>query len=385
MRRAKIRDRRPAWLGEAVIDALFMAALVLPVYLLAEHYEGFETLYQATRAYEDWQLDEVVTTIVFLGWAGFIYAVRRLRQSHHEIALRRAAEDRAHYLARHDALTGLPNRRSFLEELTRLGAPSRAERSAVLIVDLDHFKPINDLHGHKVGDVVLRVVAARLRKIVGPKVLLARLGGDEFGIAMPFTSGEDGPSLVARRIVCDLAEPINVAMLSLQVGASVGIAILAPQTNDGTLIEHDRGPVETVLRQADMAMYRAKTGRRGAYRFFERGMDEELQQRIQLERQIRSAIRTGEIIPYYQPLVDLNTNELVGFEVLSRWQHPTRGLLQPAVLIPIAEDTGTISEVTYVLLRQAIAHAAAWPPHLVLGIPVYVWQQRRAGDGVAKT
>jgi diguanylate cyclase (GGDEF)-like protein len=367
MPRKRLRDKRANWLGETVFDTLFVAALVLPAYSLSEYYDGFELLYQATRDHENWQLDEVVTTVVFLGLAGFIYAIRRLHQSHREIALRQMAEDRAQRLARHDALTGLPNRRSFLEELTQLGATNSAESSAVFIVDLDQFKPINDLHGHKVGDVVLRVAAVRLRNIVGRRVLIARLGGDEFGILMHFTGGNDGPSLIARRIVRELAEPINVAMLSLQVGASVGIAMYTPETKEGNLIDHDRSPVETVLRQADMAMYRAKTGRCG-FRFFEREMDEELQQRIQLERQIRSAIKMGEIVPYYQPLVDLSTNELVGFEVLSRWQHPTRGLLQPSVLIPIAEDTGTISDVTYALLRQAIAHAATWPNHLVLSI-----------------
>jgi EAL domain-containing protein (putative c-di-GMP-specific phosphodiesterase class I) len=122
------------------------------------------------------------------------------------------------------------------------------------------------------------------------------------------------------------------------------------------------------MRQADMAMYRAKAGRRGAYHFFEQGMDEELQQRIQLEREIGSAIKTGQIIPYYQSLIDLSTGEVLGFEILARWQHPTKGLLQPAVLIPIAEDTGAIGAMTYALLRQAIADAATWPAHFIISI-----------------
>jgi diguanylate cyclase (GGDEF)-like protein len=192
-----------------------------------------------------------------------------------------------------------------LEELANLQASNRHQSSAVFIVDLDHFKPVNDLYGHRVGDEVLRVVATRLRGILGDQVLIARLGGDEFGILIHFTSGGDDPSRLARRIVYDLAEPINVAELALQVRASVGIAIYASETSDGALTEQDGNPVETVMRQADMAMYRAKTGRRGAYHFFEQGMDEELQQRIQLEREIRSAIETGQIIPYYQSLIDL--------------------------------------------------------------------------------
>ena len=366
---SSIRDGLSAcFKSEACLDALIVAALVAPVFILTDYYNGFERLYQATRSYEDWQLDEIVTVVVFLGLASLLYAIRRLRQSRREIARRRATEDQADHLARHDVLTGLPNRRSFLEELGGLAASVPPQSSAVFIVDLDRFKPINDLYGHRLGDEVLRVVATRIRKIVGDQVLIARLGGDEFGILMHFADDKDGPSRVARRIVYDLAEPIRLAALSLQVGASVGIAIYAPETKRGQLTKQDGNAVETVIRQADMAMYRAKTGGRGAYHFFEQEMDDQLQQRIQLEREIRSAIQTGQIVPYYQSLIDLRNGEVLGFEVLARWQHPTRGLIQPAILIPIAEDTGTISEMTYALLRQAIADASTWPSHFTISI-----------------
>ncbi len=325
-------------------------------------------VYQATRSHEDWQLDELVTVIVFLGLASLLYAIRRLRQSRREMARRRFAEDEAGHLARHDALTGLPNRRSFLEELGSLEPSSHLQNGAVFIIDLDRFKPINDIYGHRLGDEVLRVVAARLRAIVGEHVLIARLGGDEFGILMHFTGDDEGPSRVARRIVYDIAEPMKLAALSLQVSASVGIALYARQTDDGVLIRQDGSAVETVVRQADMAMYRAKTSGRGGYHFFEQEMDEQLQQRIQLEREIRSAIQSGQIVPYYQSLIDLRTGEVLGFEILARWQHPIRGLIQPAVFIPIAEDTGTISEMTYALLRQAIADASTWPSHFTISI-----------------
>jgi len=341
---------------------------VVPVYLAADYYDFFGRIYEVSRSHAGWHLDELITEIVFLGLAGFLFAFRRLRQSQREILRRRSAEDDAHHLARHDALTGLPNRRSFLERLGVLEASSHPKSTAVFIVDLDHFKPINDLYGHRLGDEVLRVVAASIRDIVGDHVLFARLGGDEFGILMHFTSDDEGPSRVARRIVYDLAEPIKLAALSLQVKASVGIAIYTPEANKGPLTQQDGSAADTVMRQADMAMYRAKTRGGGAYHFFEQGMDEQLQQRIQLEREIRSAIRTGQIIPYYQSLIDLRTGEVIGFEILARWQHPTRGLLQPAVLIPIAEDTGTISEMTYALLRQAIADASTWPAHFTISI-----------------
>jgi diguanylate cyclase (GGDEF)-like protein len=345
-----------------------VAAWVVPVYLAADYYDFVERIHQVSRSHAGWHLDELITEIVFFGLAGYLFAFRRLRQYQREILRRRLAEDDAHHLARHDALTGLPNRRSFLEQLGVLEASSHPKSTAVFIVDLDHFKPINDLYGHRLGDEVLRVVAARIRDIVGDHVLIARLGGDEFGILMHFTSDDEGPSRVARRIVYDLAEPIKLAALSPQVGASVGIAIYTPETNKGPLTKQDGSAADTVMRQADMAMYRAKTRGGGAYHFFEQEMDEQLQQRIQLEREIRSAIQTGQIIPYYQSLIDLSTGEVIGFEILARWQHPTRGLLQPAVLIPIAEDTGTISEMTYALLRQAIADASTWPAHFTISI-----------------
>ena len=273
-----------------------------------------------------------LSRLLFSGVASFLYAIRRLRQARREIRRRRLAEDEAGHLARHDALTGLPNRRSFLEELGSLELSIHPKSGAVFIIDLDRFKPINDLYGHRLGDEVLRVVAARLRAIVGEHVLIARLGGDEFGILMHFTGDDEGPSRVARRIVYDIAEPIKLAALSLQVSASVGIALYAREMDDCLLIKQDGSAVETVMRQADMAMYRAKTSGRGAYHFFEQEMDEQLQQRIQLEREINSAIQAGQIIPYYQPLIDLSTGEVLGFEILARWQHPTRGLLQPEIL-----------------------------------------------------
>jgi predicted signal transduction protein with EAL and GGDEF domain len=156
MRLSRIRDSLSAcFRSEACLDALIVAALVAPIFILSDYYNAFERLYRATRSHEDWQLDEVVTVVVFLGLASLLYAIRRLQQSRREIARRRATEDQAEHLARHDALTGLPNRRSFLEELDGLAASVRPQSSAVFIVDLDRFKPINDLYGHRVGDEVL--------------------------------------------------------------------------------------------------------------------------------------------------------------------------------------------------------------------------------------
>ena len=242
------------------------------------------------------------------------------------------------------------------------------EACALLVVDLDNFKPVNDLYGHRLGDEVLRVVAQRLSKLV-ENGAVARLGGDEFGIVLRYRVDGDALLRLARRIVHDIPKPISLAALSLQVGVSVGVATCDPNAmRDDAMAKRDGGIVETVLRQADMAMYWAKAEGRGQYRFFDRAMDERLQQRVELEAEIKGAVAAGQIVPYYQPLVDLDSSETVGYEVLARWNHPTRGLLMPDTFIPIAEDTGTIGEMTYALLTQAIRDAKTWPQHLYLSI-----------------
>jgi predicted signal transduction protein with EAL and GGDEF domain len=174
---------------------------------------------------------------------------------------------------------------------------------------------------------------------------------------------------MARRIVHEVSKPIHLASLALQVGVSVGVAMWVPGISDNSnMAARDGAPVHTALRQADMAMYWAKAEGRGRYCFFDRSMDERLQQRVELESEIRGAIETGQIVPYYQTLVDLDTAKTVGFEVLARWEHPVRGLLMPDLFIPIAEDTGTIGLLTDRLLERAMEDAKAWPHHLYISM-----------------
>ena len=280
-----------------------------------------------------------------------------------EIAQRQEAEREAHRLARHDVLTGLPNRRCFLEEFPHwtVDLPSDCV-SAVFVLDLDHFKPVNDLYGHRLGDEVLRVVGKRLERIVGGDGMVARLGGDEFGIVMPVSRDKNAQVRLARRIAYEIPKPIALAALVLEVGVSVGVAIddRDVRTFD-EIAARDGSEVETLLRQADMAMYKAKTEGRGSYRFFDRDMDDRLQQRVKLETEIRSAIASGEIVPFYQPIVELADGNIIGYEVLARWLHPTEGIVPPVVFIPIAEDTGVIGELTDALLARALAEAASFP------------------------
>jgi diguanylate cyclase (GGDEF)-like protein len=333
---------------QAQRDLVIILALSVPVYVFLVWLDAFDLFFKYSRSHEDYQLDELVALVFFIGLAAIVFSARRINDLRKEMQERRAAESEAQRLARHDALTGLPNRRRFLEEFnSRVSNVGANERCAMFVLDLDYFKPINDLYGHRLGDEVLRVVAQRLSEIVEDQGMVARLGGDEFGIVMTVAEDDDDLTLrVARRIVHEIPRPINLASLSLDVGASVGISMYDKSHEGGEEAYRENSAVETVLRQADIPMYRAKTEGRGGYHYFDSKMDERLQQRVRLEREIKGALERGEIVPHYQALVDLHTRETVGYELLARWQHPTMGVIEPEVFIPIAEDTGAIGALT---------------------------------------
>lgn len=350
-------------------DFLVLLALSAPLFLFVVWIDALDMFFEYSRTHEAYEIDEIISFLFFVGIAAIVYSARRIADLRAEMKYRRAAEGEAQRLARHDVLTGLPNRRRFLEEFnSQVREAGEGDCCALFVIDLDYFKPINDLYGHRLGDEVLRVVARRLTEIVGDQGTVARLGGDEFGIVM--TVRDDEPLLsLARRIVHDIPKPIKLAALSLEVAASVGVSTYDPScglTNE--VDRHEQSPVETILRQADMAMYRAKTEGRGRYRFFDSNMDQRLQQRVQLEQEIKGAVRRGEIVPYYQPLVNLQTQETIGYELLARWIHPRMGVLQPLDFIPIAEDTGVIGDLTDSLLVQGLKDAKAWPSNIYLSL-----------------
>lgn len=351
-------------------DLIVILALSVPVYALLLWIDAYDLFFEYSRAHEDLQLDELVALLFFIGIAAIVFSVRRIIDLRKEMQQRRVAEEEAQRLARHDVLTGLPNRRRFLEEFnSRVANMGPGDRCAMFVIDLDYFKPINDLYGHRLGDEVLRVVAQRLTDIVEDQGMVARLGGDEFGIIVTVAKNDDDlPLSVARRIVHDVPRPIKIASLSLEVGASVGVAMHDQSSERDELVDEEGSPVETVLRQADMAMYRAKTEGRGGYRFFDSNMDERLRQRVRFEREIKGAVQRGEIVPYYQPLVDLHTQETIGYELLARWLHPALGVIEPEVFVPIAEDTGVIGALTDSMLTQGLKGAKDWPSEIYLSV-----------------
>jgi diguanylate cyclase (GGDEF)-like protein len=352
-------------------DLIIIALVGLPIYLLAMWYEVLHLVLELTSEHKNHELDWLIVLVFCLGIGAMVFSIRRVIDLHHEVGARRKAEAEAYKLARLDVLTGLPNRRWFIEDFEKWAQQGReSEACALFVVDLDNFKPINDVYGHRLGDEVLKAVARRLTRLAEGGAV-ARLGGDEFGVIVRCPRNSDAPERLARQIVQEISRPIPLAALSLQVGASVGVAISVPGViGNQAMAQRDGTPVQTALRQADMAMYWAKADGRARYRFFDRTMDEKLQQRVELEAEIKGAIAAGEIVPYYQPVVDLETSKTVGFEVLARWEHPTRGVLLPDVFVPIAEDTGTIGEMTDHLLERAMSDAKQWPPHIFVSINV---------------
>jgi diguanylate cyclase (GGDEF)-like protein len=297
----------------------------------------------------------VVISVLYLGW-------RRVRAQEREINRRIIAERRAHRLAHTDPLTGLANRRQFESMLRAAVKLPRGpnEEHAVLMIDLNGFKQVNDVYGHAEGDEVLVATAARLRSAIRDHDLLGRLGGDEFAVIAYHLAGAEGATDVARRILKSLEQPIGLDKHQHRMGIGIGIA----------LIPRDADSAEEALRKADMALYRAKNSSESEVRFFEEDMDRHVRERDRMERDLRAAIGTDALRPWYQPIVDLKSGELTGFEALARWSHPELGEIEPERFIPLAESSGLIRELGEWLLRCATTDALKWPDHVMLSFNI---------------
>jgi diguanylate cyclase (GGDEF)-like protein len=278
-----------------------------------------------------------------------------LIEAEHERTLE--AQARAERLARHDALTGLPNRRFFTEALGRLTA-DQDQPAAVMMIDLDRFKPVNDAYGHDAGDAVLNELAQRFMAHRDELGTVARLGGDEFAVAFPTSADKSHATRIAQLLRVIISQPIQLDNAVVEVGATIGIALFPP---DGT------SPA-ALLRAADLAMYQAKANSHGRYRFFDPSIEDNVQARAVLHADVRRAVSAGEIVPYYQPLVAIDGGELVGFEVLARWIHPERGLIMPDAFIPAADEIGVLTDLTYRLLERVCREVREWPSTLTLSI-----------------
>jgi len=264
----------------------------------------------------------------------------------------RRKDDHIRHLAFHDPLTGLPNRALLLDRLEHSLAFALREQEnlGIMFIDLDRFKDINDSLGHDIGDGVLQEVTSRLLQCLRQSDTVARMGGDEFVVLLEHVEEPETYAILAKKIIASLAVPMSVGGHTVQIGASIGIACCPDDGNDAT----------SLMKQADAAMYSAKSVGRGTYRFFQASMTEKAGQRLQLEMELRSAVGNGELELFYQPKVSLITGAPCGVEALVRWRHPRRGLVSPADFIPIAEETRIIDDLGNWVLEEACRQAQAW-------------------------
>ncbi len=334
--------------------------------------------------------DKVVDTQVTL-WDGRVLAIHHAPlpgggwvSTHEDITERSRAEEHVRHMAHHDALTGLPNRILFTERLgrtlRRLGgdaledhrpAPAGTDwHIAVCFLDLDHFKDINDTLGHAAGDELLRIVAERIRPHIGQDDMLARLGGDEFAILLDQAGSEADAAARAMAVIGAIAAPMQLGTVQARVGASIGIALRCAQ-------EAVAEPA-LLLRQADMALYRAKTEGRNTVRFFDAGMASLLHRRTQMKADLEGALADGGLSLHFQPLVLLASGMCGGAEALARWTHPEHGAVPPSEFIPLAEHTGLIGRLGAWVLRAACEQAAGWNG-IVLAVNLSPEQVRQPG------
>ena len=286
----------------------------------------------------------------FFGFRGFASDLTQMRQSEVEL-------DR---LARQDALTGLANRQALRRALddALVGAVRRKHRCSVFLLDLDRFKAVNDTLGHPAGDTLLRLVALRLRDVIGEAGQVGRLGGDEFEVVLPATSSKDELSKLAQGIIDSLSRPYTINGTAVSIGASVGIV-----TSD-----YDDRTSDDLMRDADLALYAAKAAGKGCFRFFAPEMHEAARERQLMESDLRVALEKGQLGVVFQPSVNASSEAVTGFEALVRWEHPEHGPISPAQFIPLAEEIGLIDEIGEWVLRTACGEAVKWPQNISVAV-----------------
>jgi diguanylate cyclase (GGDEF)-like protein len=286
----------------------------------------------------------------FLGFRGLGTNLSEQRRTEAETSKR----------ARYDSLTNLPNRAMMRDMLDSALANADARRRgcALMMIDLDRFKQVNDTLGHPVGDKLLRKVAGRLTKVLGEEGQVGRLGGDEFEAILPGIEEEGRLSELARRLIDQVSQPYKIGSHEIRIGTSVGIAVALP----------GRTLAEGLIRDADIALYAAKRDGRGTFRFFAPEMHAQATERQELEKELRVALAGDQLGLLYQPIVDSVSEEVVAFEALLRWHHPVRGLLLPSLIIPLAEESGLMPRIGDWVLRTACAEAAKWPRHIRIAV-----------------
>ena len=356
----RVRDAI-ASLRQPATDIIIISILSVIVFIAEYHGDLAEHLFQFALDHKEWEIDNALFVVLIMSIGFGIFSYRRMRELWAEMKARRSAECVAEKLARHDPLTGLPNRRFFVEKLDEVLLTTTVDsQSAVLMLDLDGFKSINDAYGHAVGDQVLVEFAQRISATMRSGAVFIRVGGDEFAVIVPKIESLDGPTALARRITAAVAEPFLIGHISTSVGVGIGMAV-AP--SDGM-------DPEILVQRADRALYRAKAEGRSCIRFFEPDMDAHVERRVAIEHELRTAVAAKIIVPFYQPVVAFEGRRVIGFEALARWKSDKFGWVAPDVFIGVAEEIGIISKLGDQLLRQACLDASAWPADLTLAVNI---------------
>lgn len=307
--------------------------------------------------------DRALATALILNVALILFGWRRYKDLNREILERTEAEQRARYLADTDPLTGFLNRRALLATGQRQIATAIADKRqvALFLLDLDHFKTVNDIHGHAAGDRVLQVAAERISAVLPPNATKARLGGDEFVAMLVFEPAARADiDALAAELVAALDNNITHDAQQIRIGASLGIAL----ATDASMT------METMVRQADIAMYHCKDEGRNRFCWFEQGMEMAVQVRNQIETGIRDGMPRGEFVPHFEPQVDIASGRLIGFEMLMRWESPEYGMIPPERFIPVAEESGLIGELSLQVIREAMEIAKRWDPSIMLAVNI---------------
>lgn len=335
--------------NRALWDAVLLTLVGIVALILAIAINFHEHLDAFLHANENWQLDEVFTAVNIIGLLGLIYAARRIHDLNAEIRRRNEAEANMDWLANHDPLTSLPNRRALESRERLLQKRSKDKHHVVYSIDLDGFKKVNDLVGHQGGDILLRAVAHRLQSVL-PDAEVFRLGGDEF-LAVTHRPPQMNCLQIGQHIMQTLCVPYDVGGMTSEIGASIGFALYPDDSID----------FNDAIHCADVAMYAAKKAGQNNVYAYERIMEDRVVRRAETEMALKRAIRDHSIVPYYQPLIDLKTGTVRGFEALARWKTGPGQFIPPSDFIELAENAGLIVELSDNLLRQACLDALHWP------------------------
>jgi diguanylate cyclase (GGDEF)-like protein len=358
MAKNRIREAQHVLRGRAAGDALVIFGSFSALYAVAVLLGIAEWLHAFLERRDELAIDELFVLGSFATTALLVFAARRSIDQHVEIQRRKVAEQQLELLANLDPLTGLANRRQLNEALQAVSAdPSKPH--TLLLVDLNDFKRINDFFGHPAGDEVLVAIAQRLRSHIGGRPLIARLGGDEFAVLCADLKEAHHAKQMVKRALSAFDLPLVAAGIKHPLGVGIGVA---SSPGDATT------PSE-LMRRCDIALYRAKRSKdASSVCYFEPAFEQDIRAQADLETELRAALKAGAIVPHFQPIIELKSGVITGFEALARWTHPVRGAIPPDVFIAVAEKTGQIRELTEVMLRSSCRAAAAWPSHIRLAI-----------------